>query len=142
MIHPKSLDLCGAEPAARWLRAFQCYVRAGDVGSALALFSEEVVAFGTIAESVVGLDELDVQQWRKVWNQTCDFTFETDSVISISDPSSTWFTVTARWSSLTRWEPAVQRGGRCTIVLVTDARNETGLIAVHSHFSKTPDGLI
>src|SRR5579883_2850589 len=59
-----------------WFRALESCVRAVDYQAARAIFAPEVVAFGTYAEVVEGLDNLQRNQWSNIWPTIRDFTFD------------------------------------------------------------------
>jgi len=52
-----------------------------DFESGRALCAPDLVAFGTVAEFVVGLDDVMAQQWRRVWPNIRDFTIRLDKAL-------------------------------------------------------------
>ncbi|MGH7179288.1 MAG: nuclear transport factor 2 family protein [Tepidisphaeraceae bacterium] len=113
-----------------WLDEFAANVRARDYGRARKQFIEGVFAFGSLATVMIGLDSLEMRQWRPIWERTRDFTFqhiriETNAFNSI---------VMARWSSWCVDTEAIH-AGRATIVL---RRENDRWIATHTHFSLNP----
>jgi ketosteroid isomerase-like protein len=118
-----------------WLRSFAAAVRAADTEGARGLFAEDVVAFGTAATHVQGLDRLVREQWRVTWEATRGFEFAWDDAHVAARGDVAW--VAAPWSSTgfdARGRPFPRRG-RATIVLRREAR---GWRAVHTHFSLDP----
>ena len=122
---------------ASWLLAMQDHVRRCDYSGARALFSDEVIAFGTAAEAAVGLDELESHQWRRVWPQTREFTYDLDRTQVIDVQGAVC--VAATWHSLGVSADGTEfpRRGRATLVL--EPRGDR-LVATHSHFSMAPAG--
>ena len=50
-----------------WVAAWGTEVATVDMAAARRRFAPDVVAFGTYAEIVHGIDELEAEQWRNVW---------------------------------------------------------------------------
>jgi hypothetical protein len=99
-----------------WLDAFAAAVRTRNYAAARRLFAPGVIGFGTVA-CVDSLDNLELLQWRQVWEATSGFRFETATVLGDA--------IAATWSS------DGGRRGRATIVLAEG-------LAVHTHFSLSP----
>jgi ketosteroid isomerase-like protein len=118
-----------------WFRALERCVRAVDYASARPLFAPEVVAFGTRAEVVRGLDNLQENQWSGVWPNIRDFTFDLSQLLWSWSGEGGWAVTT--WTS-TGFRPdgtPFDRPGRATVTL---ARREGRLVALHTHFSLYP----
>jgi ketosteroid isomerase-like protein len=119
-----------------WLRAFAAAVRSRDYAAGRALFAPDVRGFGSVAVLADGLEALEAEQWRRVWDATEGFDFHAGSVaIRVSGDLAL---ATALWSS-TGIDPdrkPYPRAGRATLVL---ARGASGWRAVHSHFSFEPE---
>ncbi|HEX2656924.1 MAG TPA: nuclear transport factor 2 family protein [Polyangia bacterium] len=124
-----------------WLRAFAGAVRAQDYQTAAReLVEPDVIAFGTVAPRVVGVDVLAREQWRVIWRATADFDFDYASARAEVAGDRAW--VAILWSSRgTDGVLAPRRAGRATFVL---ARGADGVSArwraVHTHFSMMPEG--
>lgn len=129
-------DLAAAPPAdsISWLGTWEQLINAGDYESARHLFAPDVVAFGSLAQTMNGLDALEQEQWRKIWGTIRDFAFEAPVHLSACDNAST---LALRWHSQGMTEDGgwYQRRGRCTLVL---ERRGRGLVCTHSHFSMDP----
>ena len=67
-----------------------------------ARFSPEVVAFGTYAELVHGLDDLESQQWRNVWPLIEGFPFRVDELVVIASPDGCHAVAVVPWDSVGR----------------------------------------
>lgn len=124
------------EPLREWLRRWQACVRAVDFAGGRALCAPEVIAFGTVAHFVRGIDNVEREQWRNVWPLIRDFTIRVDEARGAVTGDRAW--VAAPWDSLgVRPDGSTfPRPGRLTIALENlDGR----WLAVHTHFSLTPE---
>lgn len=129
-------DLADVPPAdsASWLRTWESLINIGDYESARRLFAPDVVAFGSLAQTMSGLDALEQEQWRRIWGTIRDFAFAAPVHLSATDETTT---LALRWSSEGMTEDGgwYERRGRCTLVL---ERRGRGLVCTHSHFSMDP----
>ena len=87
---------CPAEVRA-WLESFALAVRERDFDKGRALFSEEVIGFGTVQACADGLEELAQKQWGAVWPVTEHFDFDHETVSCMCEGGFTM--VMATWSS-------------------------------------------
>lgn len=122
-----------------WVAAWGTEVAAVDITTARDRFAADVVAFGTYAEAVRGLDRLEAEQWRNVWPTISEFAFRVDELIVIASADGTQAVAVVPWDSVgidadgTRFD----RPGRATIVL--ERRSATDRwTGVHTHFSLAP----
>jgi ketosteroid isomerase-like protein len=122
-------------PLRDWLRAWQACVRAVDFAGGRALCAPDLVAFGTVAPFVTGLDGVEREQWRKVWPVIADFTIDVDGARGAVAGDRGW--VAAVWDSRGRGAGGalVPRPGRCTIAF---ERRQGRWLATHTHFSLVP----
>jgi ketosteroid isomerase-like protein len=122
-----------------WVAAWGTEVAAVDMTSARDRFADHVVAFGTYAEAVRGLDRLEAEQWRNVWPTIAGFAFRVDELIVIASADGTQAVAVVPWDSVgidadgTRFD----RPGRATIVLERASASEPWA-GVHTHFSLAP----
>jgi ketosteroid isomerase-like protein len=122
--------------ARQWLAEMESCVRAVDFERCRAIFADDVVAFGSRAAMVVGLDALEEDQWRQIWPAIREFTFVTDRLrTGAGEGDLIW--LACPWTSLRqddtgRWQP---RPGRMTAVL---AALEGRWLAIHTHHSLEP----
>jgi len=118
-----------------WFETLQRCVRDIDYATARAIFAADVVAFGTRAEMVSGLDPLQAQQWSGVWPVIADFTFELGQLHVQAANDLAW--AAAPWTSTGFHEngTAFDRPGRAT---VTFAHRDGRWLATHTHFSLNP----
>lgn len=133
MLDARTHPLAGA--ARDWLNEFQACVRAVDYQRALAIFAEDVAAFGTYTAILNGRDNLQRDQWSNVWPHVRDFTFRLGDMRCLGDETA--LTVIVPWDSLgLRADGSTfDRPGRATIVL---RRHDGRWVAAHTHFSVVP----
>jgi ketosteroid isomerase-like protein len=126
---------------AEWLETFARCVRERDMTAARTLFAPSVHAFGTHVERLDGLDDLMARQWRHVWARTRGFRFLDAPIVTQASDDGSLVCVQALWASegVHSDGRTFDRGGRCTIVL---RATSAGWVAVHTHFSRTPDGTL
>jgi catechol 2,3-dioxygenase-like lactoylglutathione lyase family enzyme/ketosteroid isomerase-like protein len=122
-------------PLREWLRQLQACVRAQDFAGGRALCAPELLAFGTRAEMVDGVDQVMEQQWRPVWPGIHDFTIDVEKARGAIHGDQGW--VAARWDSLgiRPDQSTFPRPGRLTILF---ERRAGRWLAVHTHFSLSP----
>jgi ketosteroid isomerase-like protein len=119
----------------RWFEQLQECVRNVDFAAGRALFVEDVVAFGTKADVVSGLDALIANQWQGIWPNIADFTFQLDQLHTGQHGDLAWGVVP--WTS-TGYDPdgtPFDRPGRATTVF---ERRGGRWLAKHTHFSLNP----
>jgi len=121
-----------ADRALAWLRLWEGAIDRVDYAAGRALFSPDVVSFGTLTAFMVGIDELEAKQWRHIWPTIRDFRFEDPRVLPADGDKAA--VVVSRWRSRGRSAEGgwYERSGRCTLML----RMEEGrLVCCHSHLS-------
>jgi catechol 2,3-dioxygenase-like lactoylglutathione lyase family enzyme/ketosteroid isomerase-like protein len=123
-------------PIRAWLRRLEACVRAVDFEGGRRLCASDIIAFGTVAYFVEGLERVVEQQWRHVWPRIRDFTIRVDEARGAVTDGAAW--VAAPWDS-TGVRPdgtTFARPGRLTIALAC----LDGLwLATHTHFSLSPE---
>ncbi len=119
-----------------WLERFSAAVRARDFDAGRALFAEGVTAFGTRADSMHGLAQLEAEQWQPTWRATRGYRFNFDAAdIQVS---SDFAYAAIPWHS-EGVEPSgrtFDRFGRATYIL---RKIEGRWLAVHTHHSLNPN---
>jgi ketosteroid isomerase-like protein len=122
-----------------WVRAWGEEVAAVEMAAARRRFAPDVVAFGTYAEVVHGLDALESQQWRNVWPTIEGFSFRVDELVVIVSPDGCQAVAVVPWDSVGRDDAGVSfpRPGRATVVLRRESPDAPWL-GVHTHFSLVP----
>jgi ketosteroid isomerase-like protein len=128
-------DQSREDVAHEFLLEMQSCVRNVDFSRARAIFSEDVVAFGTYATVVTGRDRLEQEQWRQIWPNIRDFTFRLSELRCLGGSQALCLVVP--WDSLgLRPDGSTfSRPGRATLLL--EPRGERW-VATHSHFSLAP----
>ncbi len=122
--------------ALKWLAEWERLINAVDFAGARPYFAENVVSFGTYAEVLYGLDQLEALQWRKIWPTIADFKFEEPTILLFEDDPGI-ATIVVLWHSRgkTTKDGWYRRKGRATLVL-KDGKD--GLRCIHSHLSMEP----
>jgi ketosteroid isomerase-like protein len=122
-------------PLRDWLRSWQACVRAVDFAAGRKLCADDIVAFGTVAPFVTGLDVVEREQWRNVWPVIADFTIDVEGARGIVTGDRGW--AAATWDSRGRRSDGslFPRPGRCTIAF---ERRDGRWLATHTHFSLVP----
>jgi ketosteroid isomerase-like protein len=131
----RSDDQAALQVLADWYRALERCVRAVDFTGGRDLFAEDVVAFGTRAEVVTGLEALERQQWQGIWPNIRDFTFVFDQLHAGHDGNLAWGVVPFMSTGFHPDGTPFERPGRATIIL---ERRDGRWLAKHSHFSLYP----
>jgi ketosteroid isomerase-like protein len=121
--------------ALAWLAEMEDCVRALDYERCRAIFAPDVVAFGTKAILVVGLDALEHEQWRHIWGTIRGFTFLREHLHVRGYGHGVW--LACPWTS--EWQPTggawLKRPGRITAVL---EQRDGAWLAIHTHHSLAP----
>ena len=120
----------------QWIEDFGREVAAVDIDAARLRFVPEVSAFGTHADVVVGRDNLEAEQWRKVWPTIEDFHFVADEIQALISPDRFLAVAVVGWTSIGIAEDGQRfaRPGRATVVLRRESVEEPWL-GIHTHFS-------
>ncbi len=118
-------------------------VRAVDYATARTMFDPALVAFGTYADLVTGMDAVESGQWRQVWSKIADYRFRTEALHCDVSPDRRMATVAVPWTSTGFREDGTSfaRNGRATVTLRRDAVDGPWR-GVHTHLSLnrgTPD---
>lgn len=119
-----------------WMAAWGREVAAVRLDAARARFDDGVVAFGTHADVVSGLDSLYDEQWSRIWPAIGEFRFRLDDLVVLASPDGCQAVAVVGWDS-TGFEidgTPFDRPGRATVVLRRDDA-DAPWIGVHTHFS-------
>ena len=132
--HP--CDPLDAASIRAWLAEWNECVAAVDFARARPLFDSGVVGFGTYSDFVTGLDNLEQQQWRKVWPTIRDFRFDLEGLRLFTSPDRLFAYLATNWSSTGIGQDGTtfDRPGRCTVVLAR-AQPAAPWRGLHTHFS-------
>lgn len=120
--------------ALEWLKEWERLINDVDFESARSLFADSVVSFGTVAEVLYGLDQLEAMQWRKIWPTIRDFKFEEPKILVFKPGIAT---LVVLWHSRGKTKDGgwYRRKGRATLVL---KKARGSLRCIHSHLSMEP----
>jgi ketosteroid isomerase-like protein len=134
---PTEIDPITERQLRGWLDAFSAAVRDRDYDAGKELFAPDVVGFGTVGVLLSGLDTLMTSQWKRVWEATSGFCFDTENVTLRVHGDVAWLAVP--WASRTGVADRgpLDRKGRATYIL---ERRAGRWFAVHSHHSLDPSG--
>jgi len=109
-----------------WVTEWGAEVAAADIRSGRRRFDEELIAFGTHADVVVGRDAVEDGQWSQIWPAIEDFEFLLADLRVRLSPDGLMAVAIVPWSS-TGFDARgdrFDRPGRATIVLERDAVNQ------------------
>ena len=126
-----------------WFQALADHVQAVDYEGARPLFAEDMIAFGTFTDFMIGREPAETQQWRNVWSTIRRFRWRLDDVHAIVSADRLTGVGMAVFESdgFTADGRKFDRKGRATVTL---ARAKAGdpWVATHTHmslFRGTPD---
>jgi ketosteroid isomerase-like protein len=124
------------ESARQWLREWGAEVADVDIAAARRRFADDLSAFGTRADVVIGRDHVEDEQWLPTWPAIEDFAFAADAAQVIISADGLTAVVATAWTStgIDEHGDRFPRPGRATIVL-RRAEPSTEWIGVHTHFS-------
>ena len=119
-----------------WLTEMQACVQTVDYARCRVIFADDVVAFGSRAAMVVGLDALERDQWRHIWGAIRGFTFMTDELhCRAYGGDGIW--LACSWTSEGRGPDGGWRERRGRMTAVLEPRDDRW-VAVHTHHSLAP----
>lgn len=120
--------------AVQWLNTWERQINERDYSGASLLFDADVLAYGTLAGQLRGIDDLIQNQWQKVWPLITDFKFDQPEFQNFNGG---FILIVSGWSSNHHKQRSIQhvRSGRATLVLKPVT---SGLRCVHSHLSMLP----
>lgn len=123
-----------------WVAGWGAEVAAADIRTARERFDPALVAFGTHADIVVGRDEVEANQWARIWPAIEDFAFEVDRLVVTLSPDARLAVAVVPWTSTGIGADGTRfaRPGRATIVLERSTPSGPWL-GTHTHFSLARD---
>jgi ketosteroid isomerase-like protein len=136
MSAPRARTAEAEESVREWLREWGREVAAVDIAAARARFADDLSAFGTRADVVIGRDQVEGEQWLPTWPAIEDFMFLVDDAQVVLSPDGLMAVVATGWTSTGIDENGTRfpRPGRATVVLSRE-RPAADWIGVHTHFS-------
>jgi catechol 2,3-dioxygenase-like lactoylglutathione lyase family enzyme/ketosteroid isomerase-like protein len=124
------------EPLRQWLRRWEACVRAVDFEGGRRLCAPGLIAFGTYAVIVHGVERVMAEQWRHIWPNIRDFTVRVEEAVGAVTGDHAW--VAAPWDSrgVRSDGSTFPRPGRLTIAFACE---DGRWLATHTHFSLAPE---
>lgn len=124
---------------ADWFSAWDKRVAAVDFVPARDLFDADVVGFGTRMDIVSGLDNLERDQWRRVWPTIEDFKFDLSTLHCQISPDRLQGVGIVVWHSTGFHEngETFDRPGRATVIFRRDSTGDPWK-GTHTHISLNP----
>ncbi|HEY8885511.1 MAG TPA: nuclear transport factor 2 family protein [Chloroflexota bacterium] len=119
-----------------WFQTLQRCVRAADYEMARGIFADDVVAFGTRADVVSGLDNLQAHQWSRVWPAIRDFAFDLSQLHWSWSGDSGWAVITWTSTGFRTDGMPFHRPGHATVIF---GHYNGRVVARHTHFSLSPE---
>ena len=118
-----------------WLTEWHTVVRNQDFEAGKMLCAPDMVAFGTVAPFVTGIENIMKAQWEHVWPYIKGFTVDVANARGGIVGDHAW--VAATWDSRGKRADGSEfsRPGRCTVIF---ARRDGRWLATHTHFSLSP----
>jgi ketosteroid isomerase-like protein len=122
-------------PLRAWLTEWHTVVQKQDFEAGKKMCAPDMVAFGTVAPFVTGIEEIKKAQWEHVWTSTKGFTIDVANARGGIVDDHGW--IAATWDSRGFHPDGTEfpRPGRCTIIF---ARPDGRWLATHTHFSLSP----
>ena len=119
-----------------WLLDWEKSVQNKQYSSALQLFQNDVVSFGTWMDVVQGLDQLKINQWVNIWPTISRFKFLTETLFIQLSPDKLFANSILTWTSLGYHKDgrSFERSGRATVTLKRSNLNSDWK-GIHTHFS-------
>ena len=119
-----------------WFEELARHVRAVDFAAARHLFADDMVAFGTYSDFVVGRQAVETEQWRKVWPFIAEFRWRLDGLRAMVGGDRLSALGMAAFNSLgySRDGASYARPGRATVAFRRAAIGAPW-IAEHTHMS-------
>jgi ketosteroid isomerase-like protein len=131
-MEPHPDDVAGVK---RWFETLQAHVRAVDYIGARPIFAEDMIAFGTFTDFMIGQPAAEKAQWRSVWENIDGFTWRPDIHVLVS-PDRKQAVGMGIFDSIGYLKDGTEydRPGRATVVFVRDSVDARWL-AKHTHLS-------
>src|ERR1041385_1355455 len=67
----------------QWFKRLSDHVQAVDYEGARPIFAEDMIAFGTFTDFMIGRDPAEAQQWRNVWGTIRNFRWRMQQIEAI-----------------------------------------------------------
>jgi hypothetical protein len=119
-----------------WFDALSKHCREIDYEGARPIFAEDMIAFGTFTDFMIGCDLAEQKQWRNVWGTIRNFRYDLNKVEAIVSADRLTAVGMAVWQS-DGYHPngdRFDRPGRTTVTLGRKAVGDP-FVATHTHMS-------
>ncbi|MBM3644362.1 MAG: ketosteroid isomerase [Alphaproteobacteria bacterium] len=130
---PHSDDLAAVKT---WFADLSVRCRAVDYEGARPLFSDDMIAFGTFTDFMIGQELAEREQWRNVWGTIRKFDFDPAKIHAIVSADRLTAIGMGVWTS-DGFHPngdRFDRPGRTTVALARRAVGQP-FVATHTHMS-------
>ena len=119
-----------------WFNRLSSCVQAVDFEAARDLFAEDMVAFGTFSDFVVGRAAVEEQQWRKVWPHIRNFHWDFENMKAMVSSDRLFGLGLACFVSIGFTQEGVRfdRPGRATVAFRRRSLDDNW-VACHTHMS-------
>ncbi|HYR66548.1 MAG TPA: ketosteroid isomerase [Reyranella sp.] len=126
-----------------WFDTLAKHCRAVDYQGARPIFAEDMIAFGTFTDFMIGRETAEQKQWRNVWGTIRNFRYDLDKVEAIVSADRLMAAGMGVWQSDGYYLNGdhFDRPGRTTVTLARLAVGDP-FVATHTHmslFRGTPD---
>jgi ketosteroid isomerase-like protein len=119
-----------------WFDTLSKRCRAIDYEGARLIFADDMIAFGTFTDFMIGRDLAEQKQWRNVWGTIRNFRYDLDKVEAIVSADRLTAVGMGVWQS-DGYHPngdRFDRPGRTTVTLGRKAAGDP-FVATHTHMS-------
>jgi ketosteroid isomerase-like protein len=119
-----------------WFDTLAKYCRAVDYEGARPIFAEDMIAFGTFTDFMIGREPAEQKQWRNVWGTIRNFRYDLDKVEAIVSADRLMAVGMGVWQSDGYYANGdrFDRPGRTTVTLARQAVGDP-FVATHTHMS-------
>ena len=119
-----------------WYSEWENYVQNKNYSSAMNLFDNDVISFGTWMDVVQGLDQLQLNQWKNIWPTISKFRFLTDTLFIQLSPDKLFANSIIIWDYIGYKNDgnSFERTGRATVTLKRE-NSHSNWKGIHTHFS-------
>ena len=119
-----------------WFDTLAKHCRAVDYQGARPIFAEDMIAFGTFTDFMIGRETAEQKQWRNVWGTIRNFRYNLDKVEAIVSADRLMAAGMGVWQSDGYYLNGdhFDRPGRTTVTLARLAVGDP-FVATHTHMS-------
>jgi hypothetical protein len=126
-----------------WFETLATHCRAVDYESARSIFADDMIAFGTFTDFMIGRDLAEQKQWRNVWGTIRNFRYDLGKIEVIVSADRLMAVGMGVWQSDGYYPNGdrFDRPGRTTVTLARKNVDDP-FVATHTHmslFRGTPD---